>query len=647
MVEARLTDGTGTLKAVWFNQSFRERQLPPGTEVALSGKVERFRGAVQMSSPDVDVLSGVESLTTGRVVPVHPGFGDAGPAWMRRAIYNALARSRPITDPVPPAVVDRLGLVARDEAFGAIHFPDALEQVGPARRRLAFDELFRLELALALAKRHRLDTEVGLAHRTEGPLVQRFLAGLPYVLTGAQRRVIGEIASDLASSRPMHRLLQGEVGSGKTVVAVVALLLAAVDGGYQGAVMAPTEVLAVQHFIGVTSFLADAGLSPELEGEGAALGMESLFATGGPTVRVALLTSSQAAMNSATAVSRDEVLAAVAAGRVDIVVGTHALIQEGVHFSRLGVAVVDEQHRFGVSQRISLKEKAGDVDPDLLIMTATPIPRTLSMTLYGDLDTSIIDEMPAGRAPVETIHLSRAAEASAWERVRREVASGRQAFVVCPLVEDSDKLQVASASAEHARLGEILAGLRVGLLHGQLPAREKANVMARFREGALDVLVATTVIEVGIDVPNATVIVIEDADRFGLSQLHQLRGRVGRGTPPGDVRPPRRPRVPRGRGPAGGDGGDDRRVPARRGGPPHSGAGDRFRDPPVGARRPQGRRHPRRCRPPRRRPPGGFRPRRRRSRSRPVPRAARRGAVGARGCGRVALRLVRGSSCGW
>ncbi len=533
IVEARLSDGTGMLKAVWFNQSFRERQLPPGTEVALSGKVERYRGSVQMSGPDVDILSGdVEGLRTGRIVPVHPGFGDAGPGWMRRALHNALTRSRPLADPVPPEILARLGLVDRDWAVETIHFPESLEEVAPARRRLAFDELFRLEIALALARFHRDATEVGIIHPVGGPLVAGFVAGLPYALTGAQLRVLDEITADLASNRPMHRLLQGEVGSGKTVVAVAALLTG-VDGGYQGAVMAPTEVLAVQHYLGIAALLADAGLAPEPEGAGAVLGMESLFAADGPTVRVALLTSSQVASNVVPGASRGEVLAAVASGRVDVVVGTHALIQEGIHFARLGVAVVDEQHRFGVSQRISLKEKAGDVDPDLLIMTATPIPRTLAMTLYGDLDTSIIDEMPRGRRPVETLRVPREAEGRAWERVRAEVAAGRQAFVVCPLVEDSEKLQVSSATAEHGRLSGLFPDLRVGLLHGQLPARTKGEVMAAFREGEIDVLVATTVVEVGIDVPNATAIVIEDADRFGLSQLHQLRGRVGRGMHPG------------------------------------------------------------------------------------------------------------------
>jgi ATP-dependent DNA helicase RecG len=471
-------------------------------------------------------------MTTRRVVPIHPAVGKVGAGLMRRAIHNALKRSHPMPDPVPQEVVTRHRLIERDRAFEMIHFPDEVADTFPARRRLVFDELFRLELALAVHKRRRTLQERGVEHHTGGPVVRRFTSGLPYALTGAQRRVLEEIYADLRSSSPMHRLLQGEVGSGKTVVAV-ATLLTGVDGGWQGAVMAPTEVLAVQHFLGIRALLVEAGLAPQEEGEGAALGMPNLFGGAGPSVRMALLTGSQVAANFLPGADRSTVLERIADGTVDLVVGTHALIQEGVHFSRLGVAVVDEQHRFGALQRLELKAKATDIDPDLLIMTATPIPRTLSMTLYGDLDMSSIDEMPPGRAPVVTMAVSRDREEDAWDVVRREVAAGRQAFVVCPLVEDSDKVEVASATGEMERLEGIFPELRLGLLHGQLAARDKEAVMASFRAGEIDVLVATTVIEVGIDVPNATVIVIEDADRFGLSQLHQLRGRVGRGDHPG------------------------------------------------------------------------------------------------------------------
>ena len=533
LVEARIRDGSSTIKAVWFNQPFRKQQLQPGTEVALSGTVESFRGARQMSNPAVDVLNDdKEALATGRIVPIYSQVSEIKTGHFRRAISNALLRSQPIPDPVPDVLLAEHGLMSRDDAFGLIHFPESLDQVPIARNRLAYDELFRLELALALRKRRQTEEATGFAHRPTGELAERFVAGLPYQLTGAQRRVIGEVHEDLREPHPMHRLLHGEVGSGKTVVAVTSLLYG-VEGGWQGAIMAPTEVLAEQHFLGVTGLLAQAGLSPEPFGAPSELGMDSLFGSEEPAVHIGILTGSTASTNYRPEISRAELLDDVAAGQVDILVGTHALIQEGVHFAKLGVAVVDEQHRFGVSQRVSLKEKADSIEPDLLIMTATPIPRTLSMTLYGDLDISALDEMPPGRSPVKTRLLSRADEARAWQLIQDEVKAGRQAFVVCPLVEDSAKIEAASATAEHKRLRGLLPDLRVGLIHGQLRPAEKEEAMSTFRAGDTDVLVSTTVIEVGIDVPNATVMVIEDADRFGLSQLHQLRGRVGRGRHPG------------------------------------------------------------------------------------------------------------------
>ncbi len=503
IIEATIYDETGLLKAVWFNQAFRERQLAVGTEVALSGTLTRFRGSLQMQSPDADVLDRPsESLVTGRIMPVHPTVGGIGPGYLRRAIHSALLKARPMPDPVPLAMRERLGLLDRDTAIGDIHFPDQIEAAEAARSRLVFDELFRLEIALAVRKHRQIDEAEGISHDGDGSLVAAFLEALPYEMTGAQSRAISEIQHDMAAPHPMHRLLQGEVGSGKTVVAMAALLTA-VQGGFQGAVMAPTEVLADQHHI---------GLAPLAELVG---------------VRMALLTGSSS--------GRDETLQAVATGTVDLVVGTHALIQEGVVFSNLGVAVVDEQHRFGVHQRVELRDKAAGRQPDMLIMTATPIPRTLSMTLYGDLDVTVLDEMPKGRVPTRTEAMSsdRAALERVYSIIRSEVGAGRQAFVVCPLVEDSPKLQAASATAEHERLSAILSDLKVELLHGQMKSADKESVMTRMRAGEIDVMVATTVIEVGIDIPNATVMVIEDADRFGLSQLHQLRGRVGRGKYPG------------------------------------------------------------------------------------------------------------------
>ncbi|MDJ0925577.1 MAG: ATP-dependent DNA helicase RecG [Acidimicrobiia bacterium] len=531
MIDAQITDGTNVITAIWFNPYLR---IAEGTEVVLSGKVERFRGRLQIKSPDMARLE-ADSLLTGRVVPIHPSAGGLSPTKMRASIHNALKRSRPVSEVLPPEMLRRLRLVGRDRAIGDIHFPEAESDVEPARRRLAFDELFRLEIALALRKRLQIDEATGIVHDPSAQIVGRFVDALPYRLTAAQRRTIDEIQGDLASPHPMHRLLQGEVGSGKTVVAVAALLTG-IQSHYQGAVMAPTEVLAEQHYFGIRDLLIDAGLGPDQLDPTGGAGTTSLFSTNEGSavgIKMALLTSNSAEVNflPSGTVKRAEVLAWIESAEIDLVVGTHALIQEGVAFSRLGIAVVDEQHRFGVYQRVQLREKAEGYDPDLLIMTATPIPRTLAMTLYGDLDVSVLDEMPPGRSPVKTVHKTKhpADLEEVYELVRGETAGGRQAFVVCPLVEDSDVLEAASATAEYDRLQDVFPHLRLGLIHGQLRPADKDGVMHRFRSGEIDVLVATTVIEVGIDIPNATVMVIEDADRFGLSQLHQLRGRVGRG----------------------------------------------------------------------------------------------------------------------
>ena len=529
MVDAVIGDGTSTLRAVWFNPYLK---IQEGEEVALSGKVETFNRSLQMKAPDIDRLGGEDSLVTGRVVPIHPSVGGLTPYKLRVSIDNALRRSRPITEVVPADILDRQRLVGRDEAIAGVHFPSDRAESDRARARLVFDEFFRIEVALALRKQRQGLQSRGAEHTIDGPLVDRFRQALPYRLTGAQERVIEEIRDDLAEKHPMHRLLQGEVGSGKTVVAL-ATLLVAVQGGYQGAIMAPTEILAEQHYLSTVDALEAAGLAPD--GGPGASGTGNLFAREGhPDVRVALLTANRAITNFGGSTDRAAVIEWISDGVADIVIGTHALIQEGVHFARLGIAVVDEQHRFGVHQRVLLRDKASEHDPDLLIMTATPIPRTLSMTLYGDLDVSILDEMPPGRLPVATRSVPKDPESleGVVRLVRSEVAEGRQVFVVCPLVEDSSKLEAKSAVAEYERLQSVYPDLRLGLLHGQMKSAEKDDAMHRFRAGEVDVLVATTVIEVGIDVPNATVMVIEDADRFGLSQLHQLRGRVGRGKHP-------------------------------------------------------------------------------------------------------------------
>jgi ATP-dependent DNA helicase RecG len=517
MVTATVGDGTGRLQVVFFNQPWRERQLREGLEIALYGRASLYRGGLQMTNPLVDLIGD----RTGRIVPVYPQSEKAQIATWEMAgwVAEALRRcsERTIYDPIPSEITGRLGMIGRHNALNAIHAPETMADKDQARRRLAFDELLRVQLVLVMRKRRLEREQRGVVHVVDGDLVERFHAGLPYPLTGAQKRVIAEIGRDLAAPHPMHRLLQGDVGAGKTVVAVSALLTA-VQGGHQGALMAPTEVLAEQHVTGVRELLSGFVVSDPT----------NLF--GDRPVRVELLT------NRVTGADRRAVLEGLADGTVDIAIGTHALIQEGVQFSSLGVVVVDEQHRFGVEQRAALRDKSTSSVPDLLVMTATPIPRTAAMTVYGDLDVSVLDELPPGRTPIITRSaVGPLLEAEVWADVRAEVAAGRQAYVVCPLIGESDKLEVASAEETLTRLthGEFgrgeLAGLRLGLLHGRLSVAEKAATMDAFRAGEIDVLVATTVIEVGVDVPNATVMVILDADRFGIAQLHQLRGRVGRG----------------------------------------------------------------------------------------------------------------------
>jgi ATP-dependent DNA helicase RecG len=516
IVEALVGDGSGRFHVVFFNQPWREKQLREGAQIALFGKPDVFRGGLQMTNPIVDMIGD----RTGRIVPIYPQSEKAALSTWEIAgwVEDALKRCEPrgLADPVPTSVRQRLGLISRSTALHDIHLPETMGEKEMARRRLAFDELLRVQTVLVMRKRAIERESRGIRHQIEGELVGRLRAALPYELTGAQQRTIAEIETDLAGPHPMHRLLQGDVGAGKTLVAVSAMLTA-VQGGHQGALMAPTEVLAEQHAASVRRLLQ--GVTVPDPG--------NLF--GDRPLRIELLT------NRITGADRRDVMAGLADGMVDIAIGTHALIQEGVQFHSLGVVVVDEQHRFGVEQRAALRAKGdGDVVPDVLVMTATPIPRTAAMTVYGDLDVSVLDELPPGRTPIVTKWANGPLmEQGAWATVREEVAAGRQAFVVGPLIEESEKLEVASAQEMYERLHyDELKGLRIALLHGRMPSVEKEAVMESFRRGELDVLVATTVIEVGVDVPNATVMVIVDADRFGIAQLHQLRGRVGRGVHP-------------------------------------------------------------------------------------------------------------------
>jgi ATP-dependent DNA helicase RecG len=511
-VEARVFDESGPLVAVWFNQPWIARQLGEGAAVLLHGKLRR-RGELWVT--EHELLGGGEvPVHTVGLVPVHPASEGITAARLRQLVWDHYRAVYDAVEPLPGRLRARERLCERPAALSAAHFPDREEDERDARRRLAFEELFLVQLAVAGRRRSRREGRRARPLEARGTVVDGWRSSLPFELTGDQLRAIGEIDADLAGERPMQRLLMGEVGTGKTAVALAAMLRA-VENGAQAALMAPTETLAEQHHRTLDGLL-------------------------GGSLPVELLTG------STSAARRRDLLGRLADGQLQLVVGTHALIEETVEFRDLALVVVDEQHRFGVRQRAALDAKAPEIvgahpaapgasarhlAPHALHMTATPIPRTLSLTAYGDLDATVLRELPRGRRPVETHVVDGArARARAYERIREEIAAGRQCFVVCPLVEESEALQAKAATVEFERLrsGEFRE-LRVELIHGQLPSKQKAAAMEAFAAGKADVLVATSVVEVGIDVPNATVMLIEAAERYGLSQLHQLRGRVGRG----------------------------------------------------------------------------------------------------------------------
>ena len=518
LIKGRIGDETGSIEVTWFNQDWVARALQEGTEAFFYGRLGTFKGKLQMTAPRFEVVrSGKEPFNVGRIIPIYPATADLSSDQVRKLIWETLESVDEIMDPVPEEIVLRHRFMARGDALRLIHFPDERDDVLAARRRIVFDEVFTLQLGLVYRKRKLERTVQGVSHVAveAGSLAEVFLAELPFTPTDAQRRACDEVAADMARSCPMHRLVEGEVGSGKTVVALYACLVG-IEGRHQAALMAPTEVLAEQHHLTVTELLDRAFGADEAR---------HLFAGISRRPVVRLLTG------STPAAQRDEILAEVASGDVNLLIGTHALIQDAVSFKDLGVAVVDEQHRFGVHQRKSLREKGAHGEPDILVMTATPIPRTLAVTIYGDLDVSILDELPKGRQPIDTsLAVGDGPRAEAYRLIRDEVAAGRQAFIVYALRDESDKMELRSAKAEAVRLAEeIFPDLAVGLVHGDMRSDEKEGAMGTFREGRTQVLVATTVVEVGVDVPNATVMLIEDADRFGLAQLHQLRGRIGRG----------------------------------------------------------------------------------------------------------------------
>ncbi|MBI4835889.1 MAG: ATP-dependent DNA helicase RecG [Candidatus Abawacabacteria bacterium] len=494
--EAKVSDDSGSLQVVWFNQPYLINQLKVGMEVILSGKLKFGFGRLSMQSPEVEIVKS-EQIHTGRLVPIYPETEGVSSKWLRAQIHSQLAAAGQFQEFLPEHIREQYGLVSRAWAIQQIHFPDGEKEVTAARFRLAFEEMLMMQLS---AQKKRLawqeQSTDGKAMPLLTEMVKEFVGALAFKLTQDQKVVTYEILKDMEKHVPMLRMLQGDVGSGKTIVAAVALFQA-VKSGFQGAIMAPTEILARQH--AVTLF--------------------PLFSKYG--IRIELL------VGSTTEKQKQEIVIGLKNKTIDIIVGTHAIIQETVGFANLGLAIVDEQHRFGVQQRARLKAHGS---PHLLLMTATPIPRSLALTLYGDQDLSLIKELPPGRKPIVTRVIAEKERKKAYLFIDDQITKGRQIFVVCPLIEESDLLEVKAATQEYEKLqNEIFPQRKVGLLHGKMKPKEKDEIMQQFIRKELDILVSTAVIEVGVNVPNATIMMIEGADRFGLAQLHQFRGRVGRG----------------------------------------------------------------------------------------------------------------------
>ena len=500
MFDVMLEDGTGSaiggrLQLRWFNSPWVEKMFAVGQRLVVYGKPKRSGSHMMIAHPDFEVVENDadESIHLKRIAPIHAATEGISPRLIRTFVWKALERLT--DDAVPTLLPSKLDGTPRAWALRQMHFPDGFESLEKARRHFVLEEFLSMQLSVA-ASRAEHQREQGAAHCGSGELMRRLHTSLPFPLTGAQKRAIGEIQHDLALDRPMNRLLHGDVGSGKTLVAMSAILLC-VESGYQAALMAPTQILAEQHYLNFKRLLDPLG------------------------IRIALRTGSRREGNEVPLFANDTA--------PQILIGTHALLYEGAGFTKLGLAVIDEQHKFGVMQRAKLREQAGDIAPDVLVMTATPIPRTLTMTLYGDLDVSILDELPPGRGKIITGIRPPTKLPDATKFIRTELESGRQCYIVYPLVEQSEKLEAKAATAEFAKWQELLAPMKCELLHGRVAPDEKEAIMDRFRRGDAKALIATTVIEVGVDVPNATIMLIENAERFGLAQLHQLRGRIGRG----------------------------------------------------------------------------------------------------------------------
>lgn len=502
ILKVMISDGTGFVQVVWFNQRYLKKQLKTGSRIFIKGKVQyAYGGHGQLSISnisDYQILDDEESPETG-IQPVYAATEKITQKYLRSIMHAVLDEMPAVPEMLPESLLQKTGMMRRRRAMSAIHFPDDYDELRQARERLAFEELYIIQCGLFLLKKESRDNKNGVRHLISSHLVDKVIKSFPYTLTRDQEKAWREIEADMERNMPMRRLLEGDVGSGKTAIAALALTKT-VENGYQGALMAPTEILARQHY---------ENFSHMLEGTGINIG----FLSGHLTKK-----------------QRDEMHDNISSHRVDIVIGTHALIQDSVTFDSLGLVVTDEQHRFGVEQRAAL-EKKGHSSPDVLVMTATPIPRTMTLTVYGDLDISVIHELPPGRKPVRTFLRTPDRRTLIYQYVRSQIEEGRQAYVVCPLIETSEEsTDIPSAEEVYAELSNgIFNGIPCGIVHGRLKLTEKEDVMRRFHDGSIKLLVATTVIEVGVNVPNASIMVIENADRFGLAQLHQLRGRVGRG----------------------------------------------------------------------------------------------------------------------
>ncbi|MBT9175032.1 MAG: ATP-dependent DNA helicase RecG [candidate division WS2 bacterium] len=494
--KAVFRDETGYMYGVWFNQAFLKKNLKPGDKLFLSGKVDFFKNRWEISSPDYELFNNTESLEHGRLVPVYDLTSGINQRFLRKLIHDCLEKySILIKEYLPERVISENHLLELGKAITEIHFPESENSKELARYRLIFQELFNLQL-LVLLRKEQIKKTSSLPLKSTGMMLKPFLESLPFVLTEDQVSVIETIKKDLAKNIPMNRLLHGEVGSGKTVVAI-AVALIAIENNTQAVIIAPTEVLAMQHFALISEMLE-------------------------PKVKCALLTGSILASKKKT------LLGKIASGEINLIVGTHALLEDPVNFSRLGLVVIDEQHRFGVAQRWKIKSKGNN--PHLLVMSATPIPRTLILTLYGDLEVSTIKELPKGRGKIKTYWVDSASRAKVYGLLKKQVLAERQGYIICPAIEESDKLELKAVTTLFEELKtDLLTGVRLDMVHGRLPSRELEAKMNDFKEGKIDVLIATSVVEVGVDVKNANFLVVEDAHRFGLSQLHQLRGRIRRG----------------------------------------------------------------------------------------------------------------------